>query len=110
MEVALKNTVLQLMFEFGVPYTDCDIEFFGRDVQITFKKGDHADRFRFGWNGAQFVFLGIINKKGEIEEYSLSEKIKKDANYESYKEIILSMHKFFLAAAKSMTDEKYKNG
>lgn len=102
-----RSAVLQTMFEFGLPYTDCSLEEIGRnEVRITFSKDDHSDSFQFVWNGAQFIFLGIVGKHGVVEEYQLCEPYKQD---EKYRELISKMLKFFGAVSKAMTDLKHKD-
>lgn len=95
----MRGAVLQLMFEFGLPWTDCSVEESGKDLIVTLTKGDErTDIFRFGWNGAQYVLLGIVDpQSGEIVEW----KIIGDLG--------AAIHRFLVASAKALTDEKYKS-
>ena len=93
----MKNVVLQLMFEFGFPWTDVSVERSGKDVILTFTKGnERTDVFRYGWNGSGFVLLGIVKDSMEIEEFV------------AFGDIGAMLHKFLIAVGKALTEEKQK--
>lgn len=97
-EDSMRGVVLGLMFEFGLPWTDCSIEPYGKDLVVNLTKGDERhDAFRYAWNGAQYILLGIIDPdNGEVAEW----KIIGDLG--------AAIHRFLVAVAKALTDEKYK--
>lgn len=98
-EDSMRGAVLQLMFEFGLPWTDCSIEPYGKDLVVSLTKGEERkDAFRYAWNGAQYVLLGIIDpNSGEVTEWEI------------IGDLGAAIHKFLMAVAKVLTDERHKS-
>jgi hypothetical protein len=103
-EESMKDAVLQLMIEFGLPWTHCSIEPYGKDLVVSLTKGEgekeeRRDEFRYAWNGAQYVLLGIINPNdGEINEWLINGDLS------------VQIHKFLMEVAKALTNERHKTG
>ena len=97
MDAGMRGVALQLLFEWGFPWTDCSVERRGKYFNLTFTKGEERrDDFLFEWSGAGYKLNGMLNESGEWEPFVAEG------------EIGIKAEEFLHAIAKAMTDAGFK--